>query len=140
VASDLRQSRAVDADSLKTIPLFAELSDRERSDVARFADEVDVKAGKTLAEEGDFAYEFFVIRQGTANVTKDGRVIATLGPDDFFGEIGLVESERRTATVVSTSPMELIVIFGPNFRRLERELPELATQIRTAIGERLKRG
>ena len=140
MAIDVRQSRAVDADALKNIPLFAELSERERSDVARFADEVDVQAGKTLAEEGDFAYEFFVIRQGTANVTKDGRVLATLGPDDFFGEIGLVESERRTATVVSTSPMELIVIFGPNFRRLERELPELAAQIRTAIGERLKRG
>jgi CRP/FNR family cyclic AMP-dependent transcriptional regulator len=136
----VRQSPAVDANTLKSIPLFADLSDRDRADVARFADEVEVKAGKTLAEEGEFAYEFFVIRQGTANVTKDGRVLATLGPDDFFGEIGLVESERRTATVVSTSPMELIVIFGPNFRRLERELPELATQIRTAIGERLQRG
>jgi CRP/FNR family transcriptional regulator, cyclic AMP receptor protein len=130
----------VDANRLKSIPLFADLSDREREDVARFADEVEVQAGKTLAEEGQFAYEFFVIEQGTANVTKDGRVIATLGPDDFFGEIGLVESERRTATVVSTTPMELIVIFGPNFRRLERELPEVATQIRTAIQERLKRG
>jgi CRP/FNR family transcriptional regulator, cyclic AMP receptor protein len=93
-----------------------------------------------LAEQGQFAYEFFVIEQGTAEVTKDGRVLAQLGPDDFFGEIGLVESERRTATVVAKSPMELIVIFGPNFRRLERELPELAAQIRAAIRERLERG
>jgi CRP/FNR family transcriptional regulator, cyclic AMP receptor protein len=130
----------VNVEKLKSIPLFAGLSDRERADVARFADEVEVSAGKTLAEEGEFAYEFFVIEQGTAEVTKDGRVLATLGPDDFFGEIGLVEAERRTATVVATSPMELIVIFGPNFRRLERELPELAAQIRTAIRERLERG
>jgi CRP/FNR family transcriptional regulator, cyclic AMP receptor protein len=130
----------VDAARLKSIPLFAQLSDRERADVARFADEVSVPAGKTLAEEGEFAYEFFVIEQGTAEVTKDGRVLAQLGPEDFFGEIGLVEAERRTATVVAKSPMELIVIFGPNFRRLERELPELATQIRTAIRERLERG
>ena len=43
-------------------------------------------------------------------------------------------------TVVAKSPMELIVIFGPNFRRLERELPELAAQIRRAIRERLERG
>jgi CRP/FNR family transcriptional regulator, cyclic AMP receptor protein len=130
----------VDAARLKSIPLFAQLSDRERADVARFADEVAVPAGKTLAEEGEFAYEFFVIEQGTAEVTKDGRVLAQLGPEDFFGEIGLVEAERRTATVVAKSPMELIVIFGPNFRRLERELPELATQIRRAIRERLERG
>jgi CRP-like cAMP-binding protein len=130
----------VNAEKLKSIPLFAELSDRERADVARFADEVEVPAGKTLAQEGELAYEFFVIQQGTAEVTKDGKVLAQLGPDDFFGEIGLVEAERRTATVVAKSPMELIVIFGPNFRRLERELPELAMQIRTAIQERLQRG
>ena len=130
----------MDASRLASIPLFAELSERDRADVARFADEVEVSAGKMLAEEGEFAYEFFVIEQGTAEVTKDGRVLATLGPDDFFGEIGLVEAERRTATVTATSPMELIVIFGPNFRRLERELPELATQIRSAIRERLERG
>ena len=130
----------MNAARLASIPLFADLSERDRADVARFADEVEVSVGKTLAEEGQFAYEFFVIEQGTAEVTKDGRLLATLGPDDFFGEIGLVESERRTATVTATSPMELIVIFGPNFRRLERELPELATQIRTAIRERLERG
>ena len=130
----------MDAARLASIPLFAGLSERDRADVARYADEVDVSAGKKLAEEGEFAYEFFVISQGTAEVTKDGRVLAQLGPDDFFGEIGLVESERRTATVVAKSPMELIVIFGPNFRRLERELPELAAQIRTAIRERLERG
>jgi CRP-like cAMP-binding protein len=130
----------VNAEKLKSIPLFAGLSDRERADVARFADEVTVTAGKTLASEGEFAYEFFVIQQGTAEVSKDGRVLAQLGPDDFFGEIGLVEAERRTATVVAKSPMELIVIFGPNFRRLERELPEIAAQIRKAIRERLERG
>ena len=130
----------MDAARLRSIPLFSELSDRERADVARYADEVSVPAGKTLAEEGQFAYEFFVIEQGTAAVTKDGRPLAELGPDDFFGEIGLVEAERRTATVTATSPMELIVIFGPNFRRLERELPEVASQIRKAIRERLERG
>ncbi len=130
----------MDAQKLRSIPLFADLSDRERADVARFADEVPVEAGRTLAEEGKFAYEFFVIEEGTAEVTKDGRVLAQLGPQDFFGEIGLLESERRTATVRATSPMQLIVIFGPNFRRLERELPEVAAKVRAAIRERLERG
>lgn len=130
----------MDAARLKSIPLFADLTDRDREHVARFADEVDVSEGKTLAEEGEFAYQFFVIQDGTAEVTKDGKMLTELGPDDFFGEIGLVESERRTATVVATSPMQLIVIFGPSFRRLERELPEVAAKIRTAIRERLARG
>ena len=62
-----------------------------------------------------------------------------LGPNDFFGEIGLLETERRTATVTATTPLTAIVIFGPNFRHVERELPELAQQIRAAIRDRLSR-
>jgi CRP/FNR family transcriptional regulator, cyclic AMP receptor protein len=130
----------VDVKRLKSVELFEGLSDRELRGVAHYADQVPVKAGQVLAEEGKFAYEFFVIEDGTAEVTKDGRTLAELGPQDFFGEIGLLETERRTATVRATSPMELIVIFGPNFRQLERELPEVATKVRQAIGERLKRG
>jgi cAMP-dependent protein kinase regulator len=130
----------VDAARLKSIPLFADLDDRDREHIARFADEIDVPSGKTLASQGEFAYEFFVIEDGTAEVTKDGERLAELGPDDFFGEIGLLESERRTATVVATSAMALIVIFGPSFRQLERELPEIAAKIRTAIRDRLARG
>jgi CRP/FNR family transcriptional regulator, cyclic AMP receptor protein len=130
----------VDAARLKSIPLFADLTQREREAVARLADEVEVPAGKQLATTGEFAYEFFVIKDGTAEVTKDGERIAELGPNDFFGEIGLLETERRTANVEAKTPMELIVIFGPNFRRLERELPEIAAKVRKAIRERLKRG
>jgi len=130
----------MDEAQLASIDLFSSLSRRERGEIANRAEEIEVSAGTHLVREGEFAYEFFVIEQGTAEVTKDGRVLAQLGPEDFFGEIGLVEAERRTATVVAKSPMELIVIFGPNFRRLERELPELATQIRQAIRERLERG
>jgi CRP-like cAMP-binding protein len=130
----------MDASRLRSVPLFSGLSDRDREEVARHADEVDVPAGKKLASEGDFAYEFFVIEDGTAEVTKEGKRLAELGPDDFFGEIGLLESERRTATVTATSPMSLIVMFGPDFRELERRMPELAQTIRGAIRDRLGRG
>jgi CRP-like cAMP-binding protein len=129
----------MDAKRLRSVPLFAELSDRELEDVARHADEVDVPAGKELAHQGSFAYEFFVIEDGTAEVTRDGDRIAELGPGDFFGEIGLLETDRRTASVVATTPMSLIVMFGPDFRELERRSPEVAARIRTAIRERLPR-
>src|SRR5438105_7272263 len=104
-----------------------------------WADEIEVPEGKRLATEGEFAYEFFVILDGTASVTHDGETVAELGPDDFFGEIGLLESERRTATVTATSPLRAIVMFGPHFRHVERELPELAQQIRAAIRDRINR-
>jgi len=139
VARPRDRMRGVIADKLAEIPLFASLSKREREQVARAADEVEVDAGKHLAEQGQFAYEFMAIEEGTADVLKDGEKLRELGPGDFFGEIGLLEAERRTATVVATTPMRLIVIFGPNLRSLEREMPQLSQQLRTAIRDRLGR-
>ena len=88
---------------------FSGLDKRERARVAQHADEVDVPEGKRLAREGDLAYEFFVIREGTADVDVGGETKNKLGPDDFFGEIGVLEEERvRTATVtaMNASPLQ----------------------------------
>ena len=136
----MRESQGVDAARLKSIPLFASLTQNERERAARVAEEVEVPAGKKLAMQGDFAHEFFVIVDGTVEVTKDGEPIAELGPNDFFGEIGLLETERRTASVVAKTPLSTIVVFAPHFRAVEREMPEVAAKIRTAIRERLARG
>ena len=68
---------------------------------------------------------------------QDGEHVATLGPGDFFGEIGLLETERRTASVVATTPMEVIVMFQPEFAQMTKELPTVADQIRAAIRSRL---
>jgi CRP/FNR family transcriptional regulator, cyclic AMP receptor protein len=126
----------MDPARLKSIPLFAELSEREREQVAQWADEVDVAEGKHLVEEGQFAYEFFVIEEGTADVRHGEETISTLGPGDFFGEIALLEHVRRTASVVATSPMRAIVMFARDFRAMEAELPGVAARIRQAIEER----
>ncbi|MCI0346632.1 MAG: cyclic nucleotide-binding domain-containing protein, partial [Chloroflexi bacterium] len=104
----------MDAARMKTIPLFAALSDKDRTRVAQLADEVDVKAGDHLVDEGRFAHEFFVIEEGEADVVHGGQSLATLGPGDFFGEIALIKTERRTASVVAKTPMKLVVMFGPN--------------------------
>jgi CRP-like cAMP-binding protein len=60
-----------------------------------------------------------------------------MGPGDFFGEIGLLETERRTASVVAQSPMRLIVLTGTAFKSIEREMPSVAQRIREAIRQRL---
>ena len=131
---------AVDAERLRSVPVFAALSDLDRARLARWATEIDVAEGEELAREGKIAYEFFVVEEGTAAVTQNGERIAELRPGDHFGEIGLLETGRRTATVTATSPMKLLAIYGPPFRQLERELPELARQIRASVSERLARG
>ena len=126
----------MDANHLKSIALFADLHDHERERVAQWADEVEVEEGKHLADQGEFAYEFFVIEEGSAVVTKNGEHITDLGPGDFFGEIALMETDRRTATVTASSHMHLIVMHGRDFREMASEMPHVAEKIRTAIRER----
>src|SRR5438094_349538 len=97
----------MDARRLEGVGVFSGLSKREREKLARWTDEVSVPEGHVLATEGQFAHEFFVIEEGSAEVTQNGEGIAELGPGEFFGEIGLLETERRTASVVATTPMKL---------------------------------
>jgi CRP-like cAMP-binding protein len=126
----------LDPHDLKTVPLFAALRDDELRQVAQQAEDVDVAEGKQLITEGRFAYEFFAIKDGTADVTIEGKVVRSLGPGDFFGELALLVADRRTASVVTTSPMRLVVLTASQFHALERQLPSVAAQIRAAIEER----
>jgi CRP-like cAMP-binding protein len=126
----------MDEARLRAIPLFAGLRKKDRRAVARQADEVDVQPGRHLVREGEFAYEFFAIEEGTAEVRRGEQYLAELGPGDFFGEMGLVGDVPRNASVVAASPLTAIVMTASAFRQVDRDLPEVAKRIRKAIEER----
>jgi CRP/FNR family transcriptional regulator, cyclic AMP receptor protein len=128
----------MDEARLRSIPLFAGLSKKERRHVAQQADEVDVPAGRHLVREGEFAYEFFAIEEGTAEVRRGAQYLGDLGPGDFFGEMGLLRNLTRNATVTATTPLTAIVMTGSAFRQLDREQPSVASQISKAIEERCR--
>ena len=127
----------MDQREVASIPLFAGLSKDDQKVIAQYADDVDVPAGTKLAQEGSFAYEFFAILDGTAEVTRQGEAIATLGRGDFFGEIGLLASERRVASVTATSPMRLAVLTGAQLRAIESRMAPVGERIRAAMSERI---
>jgi CRP-like cAMP-binding protein len=126
----------MDEDRLKAIPLFAGLNRKERRALAPRADEVDLEKGRTLVREGEWAYEFFAIEEGTVEVRRGDQLLGELGPGDFFGEMALVADKRRNATVVATSPVKLVVMTAQAFRQTARELPEVASKILAAVEER----
>ncbi|HVD69598.1 MAG TPA: cyclic nucleotide-binding domain-containing protein [Actinomycetota bacterium] len=126
----------MDAKSLNGIPLFAELSKKDREQIARWADEIDEPAGFTLVDQGRFAHEFFVLLQGTVDVRKDDEHLTDLGPGDFFGEIALVEDERRTASVTATTPVRAIVMHSRDFRAMRAQMPAVCARIESAIQQR----
>lgn len=129
----------MDPARLKKSPLFAELSDQERQQIGQWADEVEVPEGKHLIDQGQFGYEFFVIEEGKAEVRRGDEVIAQLGPGDFFGEIALLEADRRTASVIATEPLRTIVMTRQQFISMEADMPSVASQIRQAIEDRRSR-
>ena len=133
-------SRRVDANRLKSLPIFEGVSDEELSQIATFAQEISVEAGRELVREGDFSYEFMAIEEGEAEVTRRGEHVADLGPGDFFGEMGLLEKTLRNATVTSTTPMQLVTLTGWDLRRIERNTPEAVERVRRVLESRRLEG
>jgi CRP-like cAMP-binding protein len=125
----------MDIDHLKSIPLFSSLSEKALDTVAVFAVETSVSSGKRLVHEGDYSYDLIVIDSGTADVIKDGEVIASLGPGDVFGEMGVLAGGRRMADVVATSPMRLITLSKWDLKRISSEVGD---QLQALVDERQK--
>src|SRR5262245_8838121 len=122
-------------DDLAGIPLFENLEPPVRVAIAPWFELQEVSPGVNLTGEGASGYSFFVLRDGEATVTIDGDEVRTLGAGDFFGELALLGDGRRTATVTTTSPAHVLVLFGTEFRKLQQEHPELAAQIETNLRE-----
>jgi CRP-like cAMP-binding protein len=124
---------------LERLPLFAELDAEQRAEVASCVRDVDVVAGATLATQGENAYEFFVIEEGEAEVRRGGEVIALLRQGDVFGEIGLLVTGTRTASVVAVTPMKLVAMFSREFQRIQDRMPAVADTLRATMRDRVAR-
>ena len=126
----------MDADWLKSIPLFADLSDEALRALLLTARELSVSEGTHIVDEGNYSNDFSIIEDGTAQVLRGDEVIAELGPGDFFGEVGLLEKEHRNASVVATSRVRLLILTAWDLRRLGQHMPDVVEKIRKAAAER----
>ena len=126
----------MDESDLQSIPLFESLPRDDRRLIAQHADVIDVAEGTDLVRQGEFAYEFFVIEQGGAEVLRDGEHIADLGPGDFLGEMGIVSKAVRNATVTTTADSKVIVMTEQAFRSVSSTNPGVASKIQAAVEER----
>jgi CRP/FNR family transcriptional regulator, cyclic AMP receptor protein len=133
----VRLGRDSKIDLLKSVPLFSGCSRDECKELAAVADELDLREGTDLTKEGKPGREFFVLVDGTAVVTRDGKKISELGPGDWLGEIALVTQSPRTATVTATSPVRVLVITDRAFRQVVTRIPGIAIKVMEKLGERL---
>jgi CRP/FNR family transcriptional regulator, cyclic AMP receptor protein len=129
----------MDAARLEGMSLFADLDGEQRAEIAARVHEVSVDGDTTLALQGENAYELFVIERGEAEVRRDGEPIAALGEGDVFGEIGVLVTGTRRASVVATTPMRLVAMFSRDFKQIEGQMPALADRLREIMRERVAR-
>jgi len=130
-------SQNVKVEALKRAPLFESLSKKELAELARVTDDLKVEPGTVLCREGKVGREFFVIVDGTAEVTKGGKHLASRSGGEFVGEIALLTTSKRTATVTATTPLRCFILTQGDFRRVLEENPSVQLKVMKALAERL---
>ncbi len=125
------------AADLAGIDLFSSLEKPDLESIAPWFSDETAAEGVRLCGEGASGYSFFVLAEGSAVVTANGRRLAELGPGDYFGEIAMLDGRRRSATVTTTAPARLLVMFGSEFRQLQQAQPLIADRIEETMRGRL---
>ena len=124
------------ADVLKELPLFADLSRKDRETIASLMDEASFPQGSTLIAQGQPNDRFFVLLEGEADVNISGQLRQTQKAGTFFGEISMQRGGAATATVVARTPVRAYVMSKKQFGALAKS-PEVASRLQAAIGDRL---
>jgi len=135
----LLHRRSQKIDLLKKVPLFSNLSKRHLNEIGKHADQVSIKAGKVLAQQGRTGREFVFIVEGKAQVKKDGKVIRHLSSGDFFGEISLIDGKPQTATVIAETDMTILLVHSSSFDHLLDTIPGLQKKIMVSLCKYLRR-
>jgi CRP/FNR family transcriptional regulator, cyclic AMP receptor protein len=130
--------RVVDRSRIAALSAFADLPAEELDQLAGAMSEVEVEAGASVVTVDDYGTAVYFVEDGTADVQGDGPETA-LGPGDEFGEIGLLLTGQRTATVVARTPMRLLSLSGQDFERIRDRVPEAERTLRRLGAERAGR-
>jgi CRP-like cAMP-binding protein len=123
---------------LKSVWLFSSCTNNELKKIRGLLEEVHVPAKKVLVEEGTIGREFFLIVDGEANVIRDGRKVARLGPGAYFGELALLDRRPRSASVISDTDMEVLVLSQRQFNGVLDLVPAIAHKLLMAMAARLR--
>jgi len=112
---------------IQTVPILGSLLQFERKRIAETLEEIHFKTQHEIVKQGDLGDTFYIVRKGTAVVTKDDKEVLRIGAGDFFGERALIKNDVRAATVTVTSEdgMECLMLDREGFTLLLGPLGEI---------------
>jgi CRP/FNR family transcriptional regulator, cyclic AMP receptor protein len=146
-------SRAETIGMLDLVPLFSGLTKRQLHAVAKVVDHMSFAPGAVLVKELDRGRRLIIIRQGTAEVCRQGvvardgakgiasggsRRLATVGPGDVVGELSLIDEKPTSASVLAETQLEALVIYGTRFKKLLRSMPQLYPRLLVGMAARVR--
>lgn len=124
----------MDASRVAALEALRDLPAKEIETLAKAMTAIGVDGGNQVIALDDLGTALYFIEQGEAEiVSADGTVVGVLGPGDTFGEIGLLLTGERTATVVARTPLRLLSLSGQDFDRIRSDVPEVERRLR-ALG------
>jgi len=129
---------------LKELELFSELNDQELEEVAALAQVRKIDTDTTVFHEGDSSDAIFVVVNGRVKIvttSSDGKefILTVLGAGQVFGEMGLLETAPRSASVISITEVELLVIKIADFDHLLNSSPGISRKLMAILSRRLRR-
>jgi len=134
-ASRTKRETAV---ALAGVPLFADLPKKHLRRLAREADELTFAPGDQIVREGSLGETLFVVMEGRAKVTRNGRRVGEVLPGDFFGELSTIDGGPRTASITAVTPIRVVRLFRRTLRKLLEDEPQLTIKILDGIVRRIR--
>jgi len=126
------------AETLAGVPLFQGVKPKELKKLAGRMEERTFMEGDAITTEGKSGIGFFVIEDGNASVSIDGKIVRTLAPGDYFGDVALIDSGPRSATIVATTDLRCQGLTAWEFRPFIEEHPEVAWPMLETLASRLR--
>lgn len=106
-----------------------DLDEHDRSQIARWIEEVAAAPGELLFEQGSMPYDLFLIESGEVEVVRDGNALATLGPGEVVGEMGILAQQRRMASVRARTDVVALALPAEAVQRIAAEMPEVGDEL-----------
>ena len=125
-------------ETLRKVQLFAELDEKELEQLARQMHERRFPEGADVTSEGAGGAGFFVIAEGNAEVAVGGEHRASLGPGDYFGEIALIDTGIRSASITAATDLLCYGLTPWEFRPFVEEHPKVAWALLQTLARRLR--
>ena len=123
-------------EALASVPLFKDLKKKQLGIAVKLGHDLSFESGQTIVNEGELGIGFYVILSGTAEVRRDGKVLSRMGQGGFFGEMAVLDNQRRSADVIAVEPTRCAAFTAWSFEALVKLSPNIPA---TIMGELAKR-